>query len=245
MKPTGGRQGRWLLALGAITLAAAVSGCSALIAASGVSSQDEIYKPETRAEVREAFGEPDETGTCPDGRPVERRWIRQEVPEVWGDVLAGAGRSTDIRDPILLLVYSPVIELVAIPIQAYRSEQAKLHYAFVYGADDRVLYRYDVTAAPPERMVSAVHPLTVALYDQLEERGCPSWVGCVSAYAAEAQQQAACVGYTLTPEEAETLQLLEALAAEVDAGRLTPDDTLAELHWCLGSAPLSWSCHRP
>jgi hypothetical protein len=39
--------------------------------------------------------------------------------------------------------------------------------------------------------------------------------------------------------------LLQALAADVDAGRLALDDTLAEFHWCLGNAPLSWSCLQP
>jgi hypothetical protein len=226
---------RWLLTLGAITLAA-VSGCSVLIAKSGVSSVGEIYKLDTRAEVRDTFGEPDETGTCPDGRIVERRTIRQQVPWVCHD-------SSGCKEALVRSV--GVFDVFLVPVMAYQSEQAKLHYAFVYGADDRVLYRYNVTASPSERMVSAVRPLTVALYGQLDERGCPSWEGCLSAYAVEVRQRAACVGYTLTPEEAETLQLLEALAAEVDAGRLTPDDTLAELHWCLGSAPLSWSCHRP
>jgi len=234
MNPRGMRN-RWLLTLGAITLAA-VSGCSVLIAKSGVSSVGEIYKLDTRAVVRDTFGEPDETGTCPDGRIVERRTIRQQVPWVCHD-------SSGCKEALVRSV--GVFDVFLVPVMAYQSEQAKLHYAFVYGADDRVLYRYNVTASPSERMVSAVRPLTVALYGQLDERGCPSWEGCLSAYAVEVRQRAACVGYTLTPEEAETLQLLEALAAEVDAGRLTPDDTLAELHWCLGSAPLSWSCHRP
>ena len=237
MKPTTGGRNRWLVAVGGLALGLATSGCSSLIAqSSGVSSMSEALKLETRAEVRAFLGEAEETGTCPDGRIVERRTIRQQVPWVCHD-------SSGCKEALVRSV--GVFDVFLVPVMAYQSEQAKLHYAFVYGADDRVLYRYNVTASPSERMVSAVRPLTVALYGQLDERGCPSWEGCLSAYAVEVRQRAACVGYTLTPEEAETLQLLEALAAEVDAGRLTPDDTLAELHWCLGSAPLSWSCHRP
>jgi len=243
MKSTSGGRNRRLVAFCGVALVVATSGCSSLLAHSGVSNVRELYQPDTRAAVRAAFGRADETGTCPDGRPVERRSIRQEVPEVWGDVVAAAGRSTDIRDPILVLVSSPVIELVAIPIQAYRSEQAKLHYAFVYGADDRVLYRYDVAAAPSDRFRGAVSALPDSLSLPLKEGGCPSWEGCLSAFGAEARQRAACVGYPLTPEEGETLHLVQALATDVDAGRIAPDDTLAEFEWCLGRTP--WSCLRP
>jgi hypothetical protein len=234
VKTTRETQRGWLLTFGAITLAAAVSGCSMLIAKSGISSVGEIDKPQTRAEVREAFGEPDETDTCPDGRIVERRTIRQQAS--W--VCQG---SSGCGEAYLRTV--GLFDVFVVPVQLYRMEQAKLHYAWVYGSDERVLYLYNVTSVPSTRFGEAVSPLTVALYGQLEERGCPSWVGCVSAFAAEVRQRAACVGYTLSPEEAETLQWLQALAAEVDAGLLAPDDTLAELQWCLGSTPLS--CLRP
>jgi len=234
MNPTRGTKNRWLVALGGVALAVATSGCSVLIAKSGVSSQDEIYKPETRAEVREAFGEPDETGTCPDGRIVERRTIRQQVS--W--VCQGSGGCGEAYLRSLGL-----FDVFVVPVQLYRMEQAKLHYAWVYGSDDRVLYRYNVTASPSDRMVPAVRPLTIALYGQLEERGCPSREGCVSVFAMEVRQRAACVGYTLTPEDEATLQRVQALASEVDAGRLAQDETLAELQWCLRGTP--WSCRRP
>ncbi len=113
-----------LLTLGAITLAAAVSGCSALIAeSSGVSSPNEALKLDTRAEVRAFLGEAEETGTCPDGRPVERRAIRQQTKWVLSGLKDEAG-----RDPRGYLWFPPA-EVVALPIQAYRSEQAKFQYA--------------------------------------------------------------------------------------------------------------------
>jgi hypothetical protein len=50
----------------------------------------------------------------------------------------------------------------------YQSEQAKLHYAFVYGEDDRVLYRYDVTASPPDRFGEAVGRLAYSCQRRLK-----------------------------------------------------------------------------
>ena len=57
-------------------------GCTSLIASSGVSDRGELSNPKTRAEVREQFGKPDETRTCPDGRVLESRWIRQQVKKI-------------------------------------------------------------------------------------------------------------------------------------------------------------------
>ena len=246
MKITGGVN-RWLVARCGVMLALATSGCSTLIATSGISNVAEIYQLETRAEVREAFGEADETGTCPDGRPVEHRMIRQKVREVWADILESFFNPRDPLGSLVayldLLVLSPAIDVFATPVQVYRSEQAKLHYAFVYGSDDRVVYRYNADASSPQRFEEAVLPLTNSLPGQLEKGGRPSWGGCLITFGAEVQQRAACVAHPLTWEYEETLYLLQALAAEVDAGRLAPDETLAELRWCLRSTP--WSCFRP
>jgi hypothetical protein len=57
--------------LGGLALVVAATDCSAPIAHSGVSSVEELDNPETRAEVREAFGEAYETGPCPDRRTLE------------------------------------------------------------------------------------------------------------------------------------------------------------------------------
>jgi len=248
MTTTRGGRNRWLVAFGGVALVVATSSCSALIASRGVSSVREIYTPETRAEVQAAFGAVDETYTCPDGRTAERRSIRQRVPWV-------CQRPDD--PPACQELWSTyfwtlgLADVFVIPVIAYRSEQAKLHYVFVYDADERVAYRYSAGATQSEQFAEAVRSLHDSLLGRLNEGGCPFWGPCLSAFEAEVRQRAACVGYTLTPVEKEMLRLLQALAADVDAGRLAPDDTVAELRWCLGSERwssfswVSWSCLRP
>ncbi len=240
MNPTRGMRNRWLLALGGAALVVVTSSCSTLIAQSGGSRAGDIYTLETRAEVREAFGEADETGACPDGRTVERRTIYQQTRSALGDA-----KDWLPPDPRAFPLWG-LAEVVATPVQLYRREQAKFQYAWVYGADDRVLYRYNVTPVPATRFGEAISPLADSLSLQLKEGGCPSWEGCLNAFAAEARQRAACVGYPLTPEDEGTLHRVQALATEVDAGRIAQDETLAKVKWCLwclGNPP--WSCLRP
>jgi hypothetical protein len=240
MKANGGLRIGRLLMLGGFALALAASGCSFVIAQMGVSSPSEIYKPDTRAEVRDAFGEADETGTCPDGRPVERRAIRQASCP--GFKCVRSGGTADIR-----LLFDPLI----VPFAVYASERGKLHYAFVYGADDRVVYRYNINADPATRFRQAVDPLTdfcwnagsQSLPRQLTEGRCASWATCLDTFATEVRHRAACVGYPLTPTEVETVRLIRVLAAEVDAGHLASNDALAEFEWCLRYTP--FSCFRP
>ncbi|MCK7478028.1 MAG: hypothetical protein M0C28_11800 [Candidatus Moduliflexus flocculans] len=107
-----------------------------------------------------------------------------------------------------------------IPVIAHRSEQAKLHYVFVYGADDRVLCRYDVAAAPLERFAVAIDPLADALSRQLKDDGCPSWERCLTVYTEEVRRRSVCVDYTLTSKQEAMLRQLRTLAADADAGRL-------------------------
>jgi hypothetical protein len=112
MRPNrGARIGR-LLALGGFALVSATNGCSQLIAHSDVSSASEIYKPQTRVEVREAFGGADETGACPDGRPMERQSIRQKAP--YGCTSALRGRPC--LNPYLLFV-EPLVFYLAVYIK--------------------------------------------------------------------------------------------------------------------------------
>lgn len=236
---------RWLWTVCGAALGVAASGCSMLIAQSGVSGVAELYKPETRAEVRERFGEADETGTCPDGRGMERRSIWQRVTWICKQP-SGFAAETGCEGLREAYYWSlGLADVLAIPFQLYRSEQAKLHYAFVYGDDDRVLYRYDVTASPPGRFREAVGPLVYSVARQLEEGGCPGWGMCLSAYAEEARRRAACVGYALTPEDEGTFQRVHAIAADVDAGRIPKDDALAEIEACVGLRGPLVSCVPP
>jgi hypothetical protein len=150
MKPTTGGRNRWLQPLGAAVLAVTTSGCSGLIAHSGIANVAEIDKPETRAEVRAAFGGADETGICPDGRIVELRSIRQQVQWVCAGQL---GSPPGGRCDALGRAYIGTLGLAdvfVIPFIAYRSEKAKLHYVFVYGADGRVLSRYPAYVLPSD-----------------------------------------------------------------------------------------------
>jgi hypothetical protein len=251
LKTTRGVRNRWLVAFGAVALAMATSGCSMLIAGSGVSSVREIYKPETRAEVGAAFGAADETYTSVEGRTVEHRTIRQRLPLVCGGYfdLADGGRCGWLGQANVLTL--GLADVFVIPVIAVRSERAKLHYVFVYGDDRRALCRYNVNGLPQQQFEEAVRPLTDSLFGQLNQRGCPSWEARLSAFGAAVRQRATCLSYSLLPTEQETLRLAQALAVEVDAGRLAPDDTLEELRWCLdlgnppSHPPLSWSCPRP
>jgi hypothetical protein len=235
MKPTRETQRGWLLlALGGLALEVATSGCSYLIAKSGVSDVGEIYKLETRAEVRAAFGEPAEMRTCPNGRTVEHRSFHQPVEWVCqGSVGCGEAYLRSLG----------LFDVFVVPVQLYRMEQAKLRYVFVYDEDDRVVGRHAATGGPSVPYGGEVLPLSSSLLAQLEEGGCPFWAPCLGAFGAEVHQRAACVGYTLTPEEEQTLHLVQTLAAEVDAGRFAQDETLTQLQWCLRGTP--WSCRRP
>lgn len=245
MKANAGERNGWRVALGGLILAVGTSGCSALIAHSGVRSVEEISKPETRAEVRAAFGEADEVRTSPEGRTVERRKIRRRVPWVC-EGAAGATRGGRCEALGWAYVYTlGLADAFVIPVIAHRSEQAKLHYVFVYGADDRVLCRYDVAAAPLERFAVAIDPLADALSRQLKDDGCPSWERCLTVYAEEVRRRSVCVDYTLTSKQEAMLRQLRTVAADADAGRLPRNDALARIQWCAPLKPDMHSCVPP
>lgn len=238
MTPNGRAQTGWRLALGGLALALATNGCSALIAHSGVSSVSEIDRPQTRAEVRDAFGEADETGTCPDGRPVERRAIRRNLPDY--------PCSFDLR--ARQLCYHPgflLVEPLMFPVAVAASYRAKLHYTFVYDADDRVLWRYDRAVSPVERFDVAVDQLPDALSRRLTDGGCPSWEACLTSYAEEVRRRAACVEFSLYPEQEAMLHDLIMVAAYVDAGRLSKDIALARIERCASVKSYMSSCVPP
>ncbi len=147
MKSTKGHWRRGLPVLRGFTLALALSGCSMMIVQSGVATPAELNNPQTRAAVRDVFGRPDETGTCPDGRFVEYRWFRRRGSPVWEDVTEYVRRDDDPRPLFLALFHSPIVEVVAIAVQAYRSGQAKLHHVSSKGPT--IGSSSDIASTPP------------------------------------------------------------------------------------------------
>lgn len=245
MTPTETRQKRWLLALGGLALVVTTSCASVMVARSGVANVGEIYAPETRAEVRAAFGEADETRTRPDGFIVEERTIRQEVPEVCGGNAINSDRPRCIALGAAYFFLLGLPELGVLPTTVARSERAKLHYTFVYDAEDRVLCRYGGPASLHERFAVAIAPVTEALSQRLAAEGCPSWETCVTGYAEEARRRAACVEYPLSPTEEATLRELITVAAYADAGRLSKDVARMRIAQCAPLKPNRPSCVPP
>ena len=232
---------RWVVALCGTLLA--TTGCaSSVIATIGVASVQEIYAPETRAEVRAAFGEADETRTRPDGLMVEQRTIRQQVRVVCQEHDTYRCLALDVGN---LFTMGIVDVLATAPTTLARSERAKLHYTFVYDAEDRVLCRYDDAAVPPARFAVAIGPLAEALSRRLKADGCPSWATCLTLYAEEVRRRAACLERPLFPEQEATLRDLIALAAYADAGRFFKDVALARIDRCAPLKPEMSSCVPP
>jgi hypothetical protein len=220
---------RTFLAVLIVLLTSITWGCSSMIANMGVSGRYELTSPQTRAEVRDLFGHADETGTCPDGRVVERFWIRQKI--VWLDGCAPDFRGT--RCELLKDAYQGsygLVEIFALPVNLYRSERAKLHYAFVYDKEDRVLYSYDLKTSPQRRFDDVMVPFSRAMYAQLTGGECNAWTRCLAEYAQEVRQRAACVGYALAPEEEQKLERMVAIGEAVDAGRIPHQEGMANIY---------------
>jgi hypothetical protein len=117
-------------------------------------------------------------------------------------------------------------DIFYLPVVLVRSEQAKLHYAFVYDETDHVLYRFNLAAPAQARFTDAMTPLRQALYAQLKEGKCDAWTACLTEYAREARQRAACVGYTLGAEDQQRLEHIVALGEAADARRISFEEGL-------------------
>jgi hypothetical protein len=206
-----------------VLMVSSSSGCATMISRAGVYSAGELYSPQTRAEVTKKFGEADETTTCPGGRIVENRWVRQRTPAVAPNWLYNPS------DPGDLIYTGWALEPILFPWAAYRSEKAILHYAFVYDESGRVLYRYDLKTSPPQRFNAAMNPLAKDLYTQLDEGKCDTWSTCIADYVKEARQRAECMGYTLGPEEEQTFDDLLCIGEWVDSGHVLPKEGLLDI----------------
>jgi hypothetical protein len=227
---------QWGMVVCGMSLGLAGAGCSTIIAYSGIAGPQELRVPITRAAVQERFGVPSSTETRTDGTSIEMYHIRRQVLRVM------EGFGGDLRT--FFLTYG-LVQIIGTPVALYQSEKAKLHVAYVYGADDHVQCQYRVDASPASRFDAATLPLAASLWMQLEAGSCPSWSACLGSYVEQVRERAVCVGYRATPAEEASLVRLLAIGKDADAGQITQDEALAETRECLScSGPLA-SCAPP
>ena len=143
---------------------------------------------------------------------------------------------------LAIAVYSwwVVDMLFILPVTLYRSEKAKLHYAFVYDEADQVLYLYDLSASPPVQFEETTRSLRSLLTSQLENEKCVSWTATLTDYVQEVRRRAACIGYTFSIDEEQAFERMFAIGEKVDSGRISHEDGLVEIREPLGlrSLPL-------
>jgi hypothetical protein len=193
-------------------------GCSGWVANRGILPST-VHNPEMRAEVRNLFGPPYKTDSCPDGRVLERYWIRTKIELFECNSFAAAMGCAAIEG-----AYQGsfgLFDVFVLPVTLVRSERAKLHYAFVYDKTDRVLYRFDLKAPSAKRFSDVTAPLSETLYGQLKDSKCDSWTTCFTEYTGEIRRRAACVEYTLSTEDETRLTDILALGEAVDAQRVS------------------------
>ncbi len=261
MKPTRGRQSRWLLALGGATLAVATSGCSLLIqSAYREAGYDwsKIGALQTRGEVHEKLGKPADAFTCPDGTYLDSYHLRKKIapcPPSWDYIPGPCTRSGEasrivsvmLVDVVTLGTYEGLFTPAAI-MEVYQQEQSRkqLNVGFVYDGEGRILSRYD--AAPGDLAGLVLGGLTEEV-SWARWDACSRSQSCLAHQVAETRRRATCTGYTLTPEEVQRVEWVERIAEEVAADRLTRDGGRAALHACYfssgGPCPLADDTRPP
>jgi len=215
-------------------------GCSVLIARSGVSDRGALSNPKTRAEVNDQFGKPDDTRTCPEGRVVESRWIRQKINVFDPPPPSFRSFGEELGYTAIASAYlgtAGFVDIFVWPFTLYKSEKAKLHCAFVYDEADRILYLYDLAAPAPQQFDHATRPLDYMLSSQLEDGKCDSWTTCLTDYAQEVRRRATCLGYTLGADEEQTFERMFAIGEGVDSRRIPPEEGLAKIREVLYARP--------
>ena len=190
----------------------------------------EISALETRGEVHEKLGKPADAFSCPEGTRLDSYHLPGKInPCVQFKFKSHSScgpldEASDAFGIVLLGVRSlGISELVTTPMvlwKAHKAEQARAewHVAFVYDAEDHILYRYD--AAPGDGEGVVLGPLTHQV-QYFDTPRCPSWRDCVGRGVAETRRCATCLGYTLPPEAAQRVEWAERIAEEVDADRLS------------------------
>jgi hypothetical protein len=207
---------RTFLALMTGLLALSSSGCSILIGGTGIESPGSLYylgyASKTQADIRDQFGEADETSTCPGGQVVESRWIR-----------------TKVSDPSLAILHwytYGLAEIFLFPTMIFQSEKQKIHFAFVYDEAGRLLYVYDLKVSPPDQFNMAMWQLAEELYKQLKLKECGTWSVCINDYVKEARQRANCIGYPLGAKEEREFEDLLTIGEWVDSGQVLYEEGL-------------------
>jgi hypothetical protein len=127
------------------------------------------------------------------------------------------------------MVLNKRVDIPSVPVVAYKSEKAKLHYAFVYDEEDRVLYLCDLAAPTSKQFEEATRFLDGLFYSQLEAQNCDTWTECVTDYVQEVRRRAACLGYTLRADQEKAFERMFTIGEGVDSGRIPREDGLAEI----------------
>jgi len=221
MKPETERPRSLLLIPVLVALLLTGTGCSALIASRGVSSLPAITTGSTRQEVRQTLGDPDSSETRSDGTRIETYRIRRKVESAWGNFWKGPLDLSGGQAAAIVVPLGLAFEVYATGKAIVDSEKQKVHIAFVYGPEDRLLYLYDVDAPLDKRFDTARRPLTQSQWKQLENDECSTWATCLTSYGDELRRRAAQVGYTLSVKEEENLQRLLDVAGARDEERIT------------------------
>jgi hypothetical protein len=213
---------RIFLALMTLFLASSSWGCSLLIGQAGpgiVRSGGSIhnlqYKSKTQADIRDQFGEADETRTCPGSRIVECRLIRLKVD-----------------DPSMIALHAYTFgfaEIFLFPMMIYQTEKGKVRFAFVYDEAGRLLYVYDLQVPPIEQFNMATHGLAEETYRQLKTGKCATWSEGITNYVEETRQRANCLGYALNDEEEQEIENLFSIGEQVDLGQIPREEGLAAI----------------
>jgi hypothetical protein len=214
-----GINNRMVLALLIGFLASSSWGCSIIVGQTGVARpgfiQNLQYKSKTQADIRDEFGEAEETRICPGEQIAESRWIRIKV-----------------GDPSLLALHAYTYgfaEIFLFPMMIYQSEKQKIHFTFVYDKAGHLLYLYDLQATPIDQFNMAIRPLAEGVYRQLNIGRCDTCSTCLTRYIKEARQRADCIGYPLDAEEEQEFEDLLSIGERVDLGQITSEEGLAAI----------------
>lgn len=128
----------WVPAVFAIGLALPVQACSFAKATTGIADVSDIPLGSTRSQIHDRFGEPVWSAACRGGTRVEIHQVTRKVV-----------RSGPRREAVSMRFRpSGLVRLFVNPATYVPAEGPEMDVAFVYGADDSLLFRSEVAAVP-------------------------------------------------------------------------------------------------